>query len=252
LGAFCDKGKLTFLESVSKDDSFNIHHEIQWRKSWFLDQGNLKWFSGWVSWPIFIIFWDWTLKCNEKRIVSLTQKCESNKYVKLYKGKWDSRNETRKRLRNETKFYFWRNKTKRNEISLFIFDSRNKRNFAKQFFVSLCFVFRETKKRMRNGNPKWKSADFLRNLQQFGIRNVSEEWKSADFLRNLQQFGTKNPRNGNNSFTAKINFFKNWNTQTSLKWKINLIRPYYELHIYRMNSKMDTKISWHYPFKLYI
>jgi hypothetical protein len=32
LGAFCHKGKLTFLESVSKEDSFDIHHEIQWKK----------------------------------------------------------------------------------------------------------------------------------------------------------------------------------------------------------------------------
>jgi hypothetical protein len=33
---------------------------------------------------------------------------------------------------------------------------------------------------------EWKSADFLCNLQPFGIQNASEEGKSADFLRNLQ------------------------------------------------------------------
>jgi hypothetical protein len=27
LGAFCHKDKLTFLESVSKEDSFYIHHD---------------------------------------------------------------------------------------------------------------------------------------------------------------------------------------------------------------------------------
>jgi hypothetical protein len=42
-----------------------------------------------------------------------------------------------------------RNKTKYR----YLFGSQNKRNFAKQFFVSLSFVFRETKKRMRNENP---------------------------------------------------------------------------------------------------
>jgi hypothetical protein len=37
--------------------------------------------------------------------------------------------------------------------------------------------------------------------------------------------------------------------KTSLKWKINLIRPSWELHIYPNKSKKDTKISWDYPFK---
>jgi hypothetical protein len=67
------------------------------------------------------------------------------------KAKWDWRNETRKNLRNETKCYPWRNETKRN-FAVFLFRetseiSRNK------FFVSHSFVFRETEKRKRNGNP---------------------------------------------------------------------------------------------------
>jgi hypothetical protein len=33
LDACCHKGKLTFLESVSKEDSFDIHNDhIQWKK----------------------------------------------------------------------------------------------------------------------------------------------------------------------------------------------------------------------------
>jgi hypothetical protein len=59
----------------------------------------------------------------------------------------------------ETKRNFTFDETKRNEMKrnfVVYFVSQNKRNFAKQFFVSLCFVFRETKKRMRNGNPNWK------------------------------------------------------------------------------------------------
>jgi hypothetical protein len=75
-------------------------------------------------------------------------KCKTTKYMKINKSKWDSRNKPRTKLRNETKFYFLRNKTKRNFADFIV--SRNKRN---NFAVSLCFVFREIKKRMRNGNP---------------------------------------------------------------------------------------------------
>jgi hypothetical protein len=41
--------------------------------------------------------------------------------------------------------------------------------------------------------------------------------KSADFLHNIQQFEMKNPQNGNNSFTAIVNFFKKLNMNASLK-----------------------------------
>jgi hypothetical protein len=71
--------------------------------------------------------------------------------------------------------------TKRNEILLLTKQTkRNETKFrclfcfakqAKQFCVSLCFVFRETKKRMRNGNPNvvitveicahWENLAFL-------------------------------------------------------------------------------------------
>jgi hypothetical protein len=120
------------LESVSKEDSFDIHHDhIQWKKN--LGIG--------LKFEVVI------------RIGFLTQKCETTKYMKLNKEKWDSRNETRKKLRNETNFYFWRKK--RNETKfrcLFCFAKQAK--FRETiFFVSLCFMFRETKKMMRNGNP---------------------------------------------------------------------------------------------------
>jgi hypothetical protein len=55
-----------------------------------------------------------------------------------------------KNMKQNQKKFTKRNKifplTKPNEISLFFIVSRNKQNFAKQFFVSLCFMFRETKK----------------------------------------------------------------------------------------------------------
>jgi hypothetical protein len=43
--------------------------------------------------------------------------------------------------------------------------------------------------------------------------------------------------------------FQNLNMKTSLKWKINLIWPYYDLQICPMKSKKGTKISWDCPFK---
>jgi hypothetical protein len=49
--------------------------------------------------------------------VSLTQKCESTKYVKRNKGKWDLRNKTRKIYDTKPNFNF--DETKQNEISLF-------------------------------------------------------------------------------------------------------------------------------------
>jgi hypothetical protein len=45
------------------------------------------------------------------------------------------------------------NETKRNEISQFILFRETSKISRNNFVVSLCFVFRETKKRMRNGNP---------------------------------------------------------------------------------------------------
>jgi hypothetical protein len=45
-------------------------------------------------------------------------------------------------------------------------------------------------------------------------------------------------------------FFRNLNMKTLLKWKINLIRPYYDLQIYPLKSIKGTKISWDYPLKV--
>jgi hypothetical protein len=61
----------------------------------------------------------------------------------------------------------------------------------------------------------------------------------------------ENPSNGNNSRISRFKsyiltiptFFKNLNTKTALKLKINLIRPYEEIHIYPIKSKNDSKIS---------
>jgi hypothetical protein len=75
-------------------------------------------------------------------IVSLTLKCETTKYMKRNKGKWDSRNEARKNY-----------ETKRNFAGFLV--SRNKRNFAKQLFCFAMFRVSRNKKRMRNGNPKY-------------------------------------------------------------------------------------------------
>jgi hypothetical protein len=54
--------------------------------------------------------------------------------------------ETKQEKKYETKFYFWRNKTKRNEISLFLLFRETSEISRNKFVVSLCFVFRETKK----------------------------------------------------------------------------------------------------------
>jgi hypothetical protein len=64
-----------------------------------------------------------------------------------------------------------RNKTKRNFAVYFV--SRNKRNFAKQIFVSLCFVFCETKKMMRNGNPTRESSIGTK-LRKWSQHNIHE------------------------------------------------------------------------------
>jgi hypothetical protein len=45
--------------------------------------------------------------------------------------------------------------TKRNAILLFFVFRETSEILRTNFFVSLCFVFRETKKKMPNGNPTW-------------------------------------------------------------------------------------------------
>jgi hypothetical protein len=61
---------------------------------------------------------------------------------------------------------------------------------------------------------------------------------------------TENPSNGNNSrisssksYILTIPNLKNLNMKTSLKSKINLIRPHEELHTYPIKSKKKSKIS---------
>jgi hypothetical protein len=63
------------------------------------------------------------------------------------------RNEKKITKRNEILLLTKQNETKRNEISLFILFRETSEISRTKFFVSHCFVFRETKKRMRNGNP---------------------------------------------------------------------------------------------------
>jgi hypothetical protein len=57
--------------------------------------------------------------------------------------------------RNEILLLMKQNETKRNEISLFLLFRETSEISRNNFVVSLCFVFREIKKRMRNGNPRW-------------------------------------------------------------------------------------------------
>jgi hypothetical protein len=53
----------------------------------------------------------------------------------------------------ETKRNFTLDETKRNEISLFFLFRETSEISRNKFFVSHSFVFRETEKRKRNGNP---------------------------------------------------------------------------------------------------
>jgi hypothetical protein len=109
---------------------FNIHHDhIQWKQ--ILGQG-LK---------FEVVF----------RIGFLTQKFETTKYMKLNKEKWDSQNETRKKLRNKMKFYFWRNKTKQNEISLLILFRETSKILRNNFLFRFVLCFAKQKK-----DAKWK------------------------------------------------------------------------------------------------
>jgi hypothetical protein len=102
------------LESVSKEDSFDYHHDhIQWKKNLGL---GLK---------FEVVF----------RIGFLTQKCETTKNMKLNKEKWDLRNETRKK-NYETKQNFTFDVTKRNETKfrcLFCFAKQAK--FREKIFL---------------------------------------------------------------------------------------------------------------------
>jgi hypothetical protein len=68
---------------------------------------------------------------------------------------------TKQENKYETKRNFTFYETKRNEISLFLLFRETSEISRNKFFVSLCFVFRETKKRMRNGNP-----NFILNRRQ--------------------------------------------------------------------------------------
>jgi hypothetical protein len=61
--------------------------------------------------------------------------------------------------------------TKRNEISLFLLFRETSEISRNKCFVSLCFVFREQKKRMRNGNPS-ENIIFLKNVMQ-DLPNIS-------------------------------------------------------------------------------
>jgi hypothetical protein len=63
------------------------------------------------------------------------------------------RNKKKVTKRNEILLLKKQNETKRNEISLFLLFRETSEISRNKFFVSLCFVFRETKKMMRNGNP---------------------------------------------------------------------------------------------------
>jgi hypothetical protein len=58
--------------------------------------------------------------------------------------RFTKRNQKKITKRNEILLFTKQNETKQNFAGYFV--SRNKQNFAKHFFVSLCFVFRETKK----------------------------------------------------------------------------------------------------------
>jgi hypothetical protein len=79
--------------------------------------------------------------------------------TKRNKGKW----ETRKNLRNETKFYLLRNETKRHFAVFCV--SRNKRNFAKQLFCFALFRVSRNKKKEAKWKPYFLCVDTGRNLQ---------------------------------------------------------------------------------------
>jgi hypothetical protein len=68
--------------------------------------------------------------------------------------------ETKQETNYEMKRNFTSDETKRNEISLFLLFRETSKITRIKFFVLLCFVFRETKKRMQNGNPTYKKPVF--------------------------------------------------------------------------------------------
>jgi hypothetical protein len=108
-----------------------------------------------LYWPIFIIFWNCTLKCN-KNCFTDSENCETTKYIKLNKGKWESRNETRKNYETKRNFTFdetkW-NEMKWNEISLFILFRETSEISRNNFLFRFVSCLAKQKKRMRNGNP---------------------------------------------------------------------------------------------------
>jgi hypothetical protein len=54
--------------------------------------------------------------------------------------------QNQKKITKQNEILLWRNKMKRNEILLFFVFRETSKILQNNFFVSLCFVFRETKK----------------------------------------------------------------------------------------------------------
>jgi hypothetical protein len=145
LGAFCHKGKLTFLESVSKEDSFDIHHgHIQGQKiSWFLGLG-LK---------FEVVFRIGSL-ANFHNILELniTMQQDSEMRNNLTKeNEIHEMNQKKITKQNEILLLTKPNKTKRTEISLFILFHETSEISRNNFAISFCFVFAKQKK-----DAKWK------------------------------------------------------------------------------------------------
>jgi hypothetical protein len=111
----------------------------------------------------------------------LASECETTKYMKLNKGKWDSRNETRKKVQNKTKFYFWRNKTKQNKTKFRCFYC-----FVKQakfcetnFLFRFVLCFAKQKK-----DAKWKpytDAEKRETTKYINLTKENEIHKTPDF-----------------------------------------------------------------------
>jgi hypothetical protein len=62
-------------------------------------------------------------------------------------------------------------------------------------------------------------------------------------VRKIHQEVTSSGSASTNPIYCGSQLLKNLNTKTSLKWKINLIRPYQEVHSYSMKSKKGTPKS---------
>jgi hypothetical protein len=96
-------------------------------------------FGIYFSWPIFIIFWNWTLKCNKKLFHWLRNAKQLN-----------IRNLTKVNVIHETK---QEKNYGRNEILLLKKQNEKKRNEISLFFCFALFRVSRNKKRMWNGNP---------------------------------------------------------------------------------------------------